>query len=73
MPVRTPLGAGRFFADFAPGVGEHAQGARRGDRRVELAQTAGGGIARVGEHFLAGGFLALVECGEFILCFHCSN
>ena len=37
------------FGDLAPGVGEEAEGAAGGDPRVELAEGAGGGVARVGE------------------------
>ena len=43
------LGVGRHLAHLAPGIGEEAERARGGDRRVLLAQRAGGGIARIGE------------------------
>lgn len=33
-------------------IGEKVQFALRGDARIELAQAAGGGIARIGERFL---------------------
>ena len=35
------------------GVGEKVQFALRGDARIELAQAAGGGIARIGKGFFA--------------------
>jgi hypothetical protein len=36
-----------------PGVGEESQRTGRGDRRVDLAQGAGGGVARIGVGLLA--------------------
>src|SRR6185312_15533574 len=49
----------RHLADLAPGVGEEAERARGGDRRVLLPQRAGGGVARIGEHRRAGFLLPL--------------
>ena len=48
------LGLGRHRAHLAPGIGEEAERPRRGDRRVDLPQRAGRGVARIGEHLLAG-------------------
>ena len=45
---RLPLGLGERRAEHAPGVGEEAQRPLGGDLRVDLAQRAGGGVARVG-------------------------
>ena len=56
--------SGRHLAHLAPGVGEEVQRARRGDLGVLLAQRARRGIARIGEHRLAGLGLALVERQE---------
>ena len=39
----------RHVAHLAPGIGEKAERARRGDRGVVLAQRAGRGIARIGK------------------------
>ena len=50
--------------DLAPGIGEEAQRPRRADPRVELAQAAGGGVARVGEGAAAGLGLPRVQRGE---------
>ena len=55
------LGVLRHLAHLAPGIGEESERPFRGDGRVELAQRAGGGVARIGEHRLAGRGLALVE------------
>ena len=41
------------LAHLAPAVGEEAQPALCGERRVELSQAAGGGVARIDECFLA--------------------
>ncbi len=62
---KRPVGANRLVADLAPGIGEHTQGTRRRDRRIELAQTAGRGIARIGEYLIARRLLPFVERGEF--------
>ena len=45
-------------------VGKKVQAAAGGDARIELAQAAGGGVARVGKRFLALGFLACIERGK---------
>ncbi len=55
------LGSGEGLADLAPGVGEELERTRGGDARVELAQRAGGEVARIGEGRLAGLGLAGVE------------
>ena len=62
-----PVGLPRGFVSEPPGVGEQLQGARGGDAGVELAQGAGGGVARIGEDF--GAFLGLcrIERGEVLL------
>ncbi len=57
----------RHLAHLAPGIGEEAERARRGDRRILLPQRAGGGIARIGEYLAAGFGLALVEREEGVL------
>ena len=44
---RLPLGLGERRAERAPGVGEEAQAALGGDLRIDLAQRAGGGVARI--------------------------
>ena len=62
-----PLALRERAADQAPGVGEEAQGARRGDRRVDLAQGAGGGVARIGVGALAGRLGRGVEGGEVVV------
>ncbi len=72
-PVQHPrmrfghVGAHRAQLELADAVSEEAQAARAGDARVQLAQTAGGGVARVGEFLLAGFALALVELLEVAL------
>ena len=48
-----PMGIGHRLARFALGIGEQRQRPLRGDARIELAQAAGGGVARIGEHLLA--------------------
>ena len=45
-------------------VGEKVQLALGGDARIELAQAAGGGVARVGKRLLPRRFLAFVQRGE---------
>ncbi len=50
---RLALGRAERFADRAPGIGEEAQRPGGGDRRIELAQAAGGGVARIGEGLAA--------------------
>ena len=52
-PIDAPLGVGRELRRLAPAIGEELQRTRRGDGRIELAQGAGGGIARIGEGPLA--------------------
>ena len=46
------------------GVGEKVQFALRGDARIELAQAAGGGVARIGKGFLPVFGLAFIEPGK---------
>ncbi len=60
----APLRVGSHLAHLAPGVGEKAQRPRGGHFGVELAERAGRGIARIGEHGTAGGGLLLVELQE---------
>ena len=61
------MGLGRRFAAFAHRIGEQGKRPGGGDRRVQLAQAAGGGIARVGENLLPGGRLGLVQRQEIRL------
>ena len=58
------LGVLRHLAHLAPGIGEEFERPARRDRRVELAQRAGGRIAGIGEDLLALGRLPLVEREE---------
>src|SRR5205814_2045088 len=51
-------------ARLAPGIGEEFERSARGDRRVELAQRAGRGVARIGENRLAGRRPFLVQRKE---------
>ena len=57
----------RHRAHLAPGIGEEAERARRGDGRVLLAQRARGRIARIGEDGVAGRLLPLVQRQERLL------
>ncbi len=50
----VPVRVGDGFAGLAHGIGEQRQRPPGGDLRVELAQAAGRGVARVGEHLVAG-------------------
>ena len=43
------LRVGQRRADLAPGIGEKAERARRRYRRIQLSQTARGGVARIGK------------------------
>ena len=61
---RAELGRGDGLARFAPGIGEKLERPLGGHARIELAQGAGGEIARIGVSRLAGGGLARVERGE---------
>ena len=61
---RAELRRGEGLADLAPGIGEEGERARGGDARVELAQRAGGEVARVGVDRLPRLGLAGVERGE---------
>jgi len=61
---RAKLGAGQRFRHCAPGIGEEPQRPGSGDRGIELAQAAGGGVARVGEGLAAGFGLPRVQRGE---------
>ena len=54
----------RHRAHLAPGIGEEAERARSGDRRVELAQRAGRGVARVDIELLTGLRLLAVKFEE---------
>ena len=47
-PAPRPGSRANGALSLAPGVGEEAQRPRGGDRRIDLAQRAGGGVARVG-------------------------
>src|SRR6185437_2618026 len=47
--LEAPLSVGRQTIDFAPAIGEEAQGAFRGHRRIELSDEAGSRVTRVGE------------------------
>ena len=58
-----------FFRDetallAGDGVGEKVQFALRSDARIELAQVAGGGVARIGKGFLFVFGLPFIEGGE---------
>src|SRR5690349_3969899 len=44
------MGAGERRARLAPSIGEEFERPTRGDRRIELAQGPGRGVARIGEH-----------------------
>ena len=61
------LGLARNLARLAPGIGEEFQLARAGDRRIELAQGAGSGIARIGVDLAAALGLPSVEFGKGIV------
>ena len=50
-----------YARERANAIGEKRQGAGCCDFRIELAQATGGGIARVGELFLPGIALALIQ------------
>src|SRR5216684_1071052 len=63
---RLLMGAGEGPARFAPVIGEEFQWPARGNRGIELAQRAGGDIARVGEDRLAGGGALLDHLGPII-------
>ena len=54
----------RHVAHLAPGVSEETERPRRGDRRVELAQRAGGGVARIDIELLAGLRLLAIKFEE---------
>ncbi len=61
---RAELCRGERLADLSPGVGEERERPARGDARIELAERAGGEVARIGEHLLARLRLAGVKRGE---------
>ena len=68
----------RHVSHFAPGIGEEAERARGGDRRVFLAQRTGGRIARIGKDGAAFRLLPLVErekrlLGHVDLAAHLAN
>ncbi len=44
-------GVGARLLDLPPAIGEETQGTAGGNARIKLAQTTGGGIARIDEHF----------------------
>ena len=48
LPQGRAEGQAILAAHLAPGIGGEAQRPRRGHRRIDLAQAAGGGVARVG-------------------------
>ena len=48
----SEVGVPQLVAAYAHAIGVEAQGAAGGDAGIKLAQTAGGGIARVDEHLL---------------------
>ena len=54
----------RHGAHLAPGVSEETERPRRGDRRIELAQRAGGSVARIDVELLAGLRLLAVKVEE---------
>ena len=58
------LGRGGQRRNFAPGIGEELQRPARGHRRVELAQRAGRGVARIGKNGLSPLGLPRVDPGE---------
>src|SRR5262249_22658631 len=58
------VGLPRAWLRLAPGIGEEAQRSARRDIGIELAQGAGGGVARVGEGLLARRLLARVHLLE---------
>ncbi len=57
----------RHLAHLAPGIGEEAKRPRRRDRRVELAQRAGRGVARIDVERLAGFSLFAIEVEKRLL------
>src|SRR5579863_2424271 len=57
----------RHLRHLPPGIGEKAERARGGDRRVLLAQRARSRIARIDEYRVACGLLPLVERKEPLL------
>ena len=61
---RVCLRPGQRFRQLAPGIRKKAQWTGRGDLRVELAETAGGGVARIGEGLGAGLRLPFIQSGE---------
>ena len=54
----------RDAAQFAPAVGEEAQRPLGGDAGIELAQAAGGGVARIDEDLFVSLGLRLVQFFE---------
>ncbi len=66
--VNARLSVGRQLGNLAPGIGKEAQRPRRRNRGIELAQRAGRGIARIGEHLASARLLLLVETPEVGMC-----
>ena len=62
-----PMRVGHLFACLALCVGKQGKPAPRGDPGIELAQAAGGGVARVGENLPARFGLGLVQGEEIRL------
>ena len=58
------MGFGDRFRHLPPGIGEQAEPPGRGDGGVFLAERPGGGVAGIGEDFILGMFLGLVEGGK---------
>src|SRR5579883_1076301 len=63
----VPMRRRHFLADLAQGIAEEPQRPLRRHGRIELAQRAGGKIARIGEKRLAAGGTRLVEAKELRL------
>ena len=61
------IGGGAAVLEHAPGIGEEAQLSLRRNRRVELAQRTGRGIARVGIERQSGRIPAGVQRCEIVL------
>ena len=64
MLERVGVRLGEGLALLAPGIGEEFERPARGDRGIELAQRACGGVARIGEDRLAFLLALLVEREE---------
>ena len=62
-----PLGLSRKFRRLAPGIGKKPQRPGSGNRRIQLPQTAGRRIARIGKGLVAVLTLFLIEFGEVLV------